>query len=197
MSRYTCWKCKAEHGTKNVEAVCISCYDIVVKKYHAEIHDGRVRCDGFLKDRDAELERFRGEVARKDEALKPFALLWLPAWDYYRNDDPVYGENKNHVTAGHLRAARAALTPAPNWLNEKLAEVSQKMQEELLRRGDLAYMDYMSQCKRTECLGAHAKMASGLFGHDELTAHQIAQEFLGKHKGYHDAANALRESSKP
>lgn len=65
---------------------------------------------------------------------------------------------------------------------------------ELRWRGDRAYLDFHEQCKRTECLGADAKMQAGKFGREELTAHMIAQELLGKHKAYHDAASYLAAS---
>ena len=54
MSRYTCWNCKTEHGTDNVEAVCVQCY----VKLREELAAQKAK-DGYdvaaLQDHAAEL----------------------------------------------------------------------------------------------------------------------------------------------
>jgi len=80
----------------------------------------------------------------------------------------------------HLRAA-----PKPSWL---------EMVVELRRLGDTAYMCYSEHSKQVDCLGADAKIQTGRFCRDELIAHMLAQEWLGKHKAYHDAAACIQQA---
>jgi hypothetical protein len=67
---------------------------------------------------------------------------------------------------------------------------------ELLRkRSEWAYVDYISLCRRNECLGAEAKMSKGIFRKQELDAHTKAAELLGRHRAYADLAKELSDKS--
>ena len=63
-------------------------------------------------------------------------------------------------------------------------------------RGDNAYLDYIFQSKRDECLGWEVKVEKGLFGHPELAAHTLRGEFLGRHRALYEAAKLIEEELK-
>ena len=65
--------------------------------------------------------------------------------------------------------------------------------ESIRARADNAYCDYISQCRRDECLGWQIKSERGKFGEAELKAHCTAAEKLGRHRALHEAANMLAE----
>lgn len=53
---------------------------------------------------------------------------------------------------------------------------------------DRAYGDYIERMRRSECLGAEAKIKAGEFTKAELDAHTRASEFLGASRAYAEAA---------
>ena len=65
--------------------------------------------------------------------------------------------------------------------------------DRLRARADNAYCDYISICRRDECLGFEAKVEKGIFRDAELKAHKDAAEKLGRHRALHEAANLLEE----
>ena len=64
----------------------------------------------------------------------------------------------------------------------------------LIARSENAYIQYISACKKDECLGVDGKMHGGLFGRRELEAHKYAAEILGRHKALCETATLLRDS---
>lgn len=59
--------------------------------------------------------------------------------------------------------------------------------------GANAYHRYIELCRKDECLGWEAKVDCGKFCAAELQAHKDAQEMLGKHRAFTEAAKMLRE----
>lgn len=80
--------------------------------------------------------------------------------------------------------------------NETTAQASPCSQ--LLERFDAissnAYHRYIELCRKDECLGWEAKVDCKQFGYNELRAHMDAQEMLGKHRAFAEAAKMLREA---
>jgi hypothetical protein len=80
--------------------------------------------------------------------------------------------------------------------NEKRGSASEL--NELLERfdaiGSNAYHRYIELCRKDDCLGWEAKVDCGKFGAAELQAHKDAQEMLGKHRAFTEAARMLREA---
>lgn len=70
-----------------------------------------------------------------------------------------------------------------------------KLAERLEARGDNAYVAYIDQLRRDECLGWEIKAERGAFGEAELKAHKNAAELLGRHRALHEAAKELREAA--
>ncbi|MCP5094945.1 MAG: hypothetical protein GY943_05270 [Chloroflexi bacterium] len=66
--------------------------------------------------------------------------------------------------------------------------------ERLTARADNAYVQYMNNCMRDECLGWVAKVERGGFGRKELQAHEDAAEQLGRHRALHEAVKLIREA---
>lgn len=67
------------------------------------------------------------------------------------------------------------------------------VRDRLSARADNAYIDYLSLCRASECLGHEIKMEKGFFGIPELDAHKKAAEKLGAHRALQEAYNMVRE----
>lgn len=67
------------------------------------------------------------------------------------------------------------------------------MLERMRARADNAYIDYIGQERRDECLGWEIKIERGVFGEYELKAHRAAAEQLGRHRALHEAIGMLTE----
>ena len=63
----------------------------------------------------------------------------------------------------------------------------------LRARADNAYIEYVSKCRKDECLGWEIKVERGEFGIAEMQAHCAAAEILGRHRALHEAANLIGE----
>jgi hypothetical protein len=66
-----------------------------------------------------------------------------------------------------------------------------KLVSELQTLSEAAYGEYVSVTQNTECLGWKSKINAGTFGESELKAHRTADNWLGKHRAYSDAATKL------
>ncbi len=66
--------------------------------------------------------------------------------------------------------------------------------ERLIARADNAYVQYINNCRRDECLGWEAKVERGGFGRKEVPAHEDAAEQLGRHRALHEAVKLIREA---
>lgn len=75
-------------------------------------------------------------------------------------------------------------------LEGEIAAVVSRMQA----RSDNAYIEYIGQCGRDECLGEEIKMERGLFKSAELKAHRSASQSLGRHKALFEAVEMVKEA---
>lgn len=57
-----------------------------------------------------------------------------------------------------------------------------------------SYIKYIQSCRKEDCLGFEAKVKSGKFGEAQLLAHKEAQEMLGRHRAFAEAAQMLRKA---
>lgn len=67
--------------------------------------------------------------------------------------------------------------------------------ERLQARADNAYVEYISQSRKDECLGWEIKVEKKLFGRAELDAHIKAAEWLGRHRALQEAAQLVRDEA--
>lgn len=77
---------------------------------------------------------------------------------------------------------------AEAYANERVREAL----EELKGLADRAYCLYIENLRTPECLGWEHKVKTGKFGDMELKAHTKAAEFLGRHRAFSEAADAIR-----
>lgn len=68
--------------------------------------------------------------------------------------------------------------------------------DRLQLRADNAYVDYIAQSRRDECVGWEIKVERGDFGARELDAHTRRGELLGRHRTLNEAIKLLEELSK-
>lgn len=70
-------------------------------------------------------------------------------------------------------------------------EALEAARKEINALSDAAYVRYIQQMGRTECLGWEVKVKSGSFGQSEFDAHARANVYLGEHKGFAKACAAI------
>jgi len=82
---------------------------------------------------------------------------------------------------------------------EEATERSVSELNALLERFDAisanTYHQYIGLCGADECLGWEAKVDCREFGNKELQAHKDAQEMLGRHRAFAEAAKMIREET--
>lgn len=66
-----------------------------------------------------------------------------------------------------------------------------KALERVMKDADSAYIEYIRQMEKPDCLGFQAKMNYGKFGLEQLEAHCKASHLLGQHRGIHHAIKML------
>lgn len=90
------------------------------------------------------------------------------------------------------RAAAECLKKTPSAVPHDVAkDAALKLVSELQTLSEAAYGEYVSVTQNTECLGWKSKINAGTFGESELKAHRTADNWLGKHRAYSDAATKL------
>ena len=136
MSRYKCWSCKNEHGTDNVEAVCVQCFADLKQKLeladaaNAELREWGGECElceckpgvmlpvicgecqrkpwDRVKELEAENKKLRADAAEMRQALGACrrAIYEIEGGDRWPVD---WSSDKMHA---HIQAAKGALRKA-------------------------------------------------------------------------------------
>jgi hypothetical protein len=75
----------------------------------------------------------------------------------------------------------------------KIMEIIDKIIGELKQQSDIAYVNYVNQMRKNECLGWEAKVKCGEFGRVELDAHNRASSEFGKHQAFNEAIRMLHQ----
>jgi hypothetical protein len=75
-------------------------------------------------------------------------------------------------------------------MNEEIERLAARLDA----RAENAYLEYIAQSKRDECLGWEIKVERGTFGNAELAEHTKRGELLGRHRALTEAVNELRAS---
>ncbi len=78
-------------------------------KYWTTVYENCMACRAEAAE--ARADKLAGEVARKDEALRPFA------------EATEGGDFAKRINLEHLMNAKRALSPDPSWLDEQKAKV--------------------------------------------------------------------------
>lgn len=73
-------------------------------------------------------------------------------------------------------------------MNEEIERLAARLDA----RADNAYLEYIVQSRRDECLGWEIKVERGTFGNAELVGHTKRGELLGRHRALTEAVNELR-----
>lgn len=72
-------------------------------------------------------------------------------------------------------------------------EIIDEIIVKLKKQSDMAYIEYLNQLKRNECLGWEAKVKKGTFGQAEYEAHNTANVEFGRHQAFNEVIRMLHQ----